>query len=194
MPLYNSTYLKQVSRTKTLNESTRMFSEKNKTHTFFDIFLSHSFLDKEDVEGLYIELTRMGFSVYVDWIIDPNLDRSNVTKATATLIREKMKSSKTLLLAISNNASVSKWMPWELGYMDGFTSKCAIVPVSATSSTEYSYKGFEYLSLYPFIKKIKDSNDIDKLWVIDDSQKYVVLESWLKGTKPYQRDVNISNL
>ena len=53
----------------------------------FYIFLSHSFLDKDEVEGLYIELTNQGYSVYVDWIIDPHLDRTNVTKASAKLIQ-----------------------------------------------------------------------------------------------------------
>lgn len=64
-----------------------MFSAQNEAHISFDIFLSHSYLDKEDVEGLYIELTRMGFKVYVDWIIDPNLVRTNVTKTTATIFK-----------------------------------------------------------------------------------------------------------
>ena len=78
---------------------------------FFDIFLSHSFLDQREVKGLYIELTDLGYRVYVDWIADPQLDRNNVTKESAELIRNRMKSSKTLLLAISENAEMSKWMP-----------------------------------------------------------------------------------
>ena len=102
--IYTNTYLRTLSRTKTLTESRKMFSAQSEPHTSFDIFLSHSYLDKEDVEGLYIELTRMGFKVYVDWIIDPNLDRTNVTKATATIIQNRLKCSKALLLAISGTS------------------------------------------------------------------------------------------
>lgn len=193
MALYTSAYLKGLLKTKTLNESTKFFSEKSKTHTSFDIFLSHSFLDKDDVEGLYIELTRMGFIVYVDWIVDPELDRKNVTKESATLIRNRMKISKTLLLAISVNASVSKWMPWELGFVDGLTSRCAIIPVSdSTLNVPNSYKGFEYLSLYPFIKKHPTSQQIEKLWVIESAKKYVIFESWLRlGKQPETQTINI---
>ena len=193
MPLYTRNYLKQISRTKSLNENTRVSTDRFKVHESFDIFLSHSYLDKEDVEGLYIELTRMGFSVYVDWIIDPFIDRSNVTKATANHLRNRMKISKTLLMATSSNATGSKWMPWELGFMDGLTSKCAILPISNESTVEYSYKGYEYLSLYPFIKKFKDGNHKERLWIIEDSQKYVVFDHWLSGTKPFERDVSVQN-
>ena len=54
-----------------------MFSIKNvPVSTKFDIFLSHSFLDKAEVQGLYQELTDFGYSVYVDWVVDPHLDRT----------------------------------------------------------------------------------------------------------------------
>ncbi|KAA6331061.1 hypothetical protein EZS27_020301 [termite gut metagenome] len=189
--IYSSSYLKDLAKSKNLNESQRMFSAKNESHTSFDIFLSHSFLDKDEVEGLYIELTRMGFKVYVDWVIDPYLDRNNVIKTTATLIRNRLKSSKTLLLAISVNASVSKWMPWELGYVDGYTNKCAIIPVSRENLPASSYKGSEYLSLYPFIKKVRDTNNKERLWVIEESNKYVLFDSWLVGSQPINQNVPI---
>lgn len=155
MGLYTSEYLKSVASQKQFIFEQKVFSVKNATiDTSFDIFLSHSFLDKEDVQGLYQELTDFGFSVYVDWIVDPHLDRNNVTKATAILVRQRLKASKTLLLAISTNAAMSKWMPWELGYIDGHTNKCAIIPVSKERNPPKSFKGTEYLSLYPFIKKL----------------------------------------
>jgi len=107
--IYSSSYLKTVGQYQNLNES-RIFSARNDMQTSFDIFLSHSYLDKEIVKGLYRELTTMSFTVYVDWIIDPELDKGNVTKETATKIRNRLNMSKTLLLAISENAAVSKWM------------------------------------------------------------------------------------
>src|SRR5947209_3205334 len=52
----------------------------------YDIFLSHSTNDAELVTGMKLTLEDLGYTVYVDWIEDPNLDRSNVTKETALLL------------------------------------------------------------------------------------------------------------
>lgn len=191
MPLYTSSYLKNLSERKTIQFSRQILNESKKTHISFDIFLSHSFLDKDVVEGLYIELTLQGYSVYVDWIIDPHLDRENVTKTTAALIRNRLKSSKTLLLAISVNASISKWMPWELGYVDGNTNKCAIIPVSNSDNAPNSYVGYEYLKLYPFIKKMPTRGLGDKLFVIEEAKKYIIFSDWLQGKAPEFNEIRI---
>lgn len=186
MSLYTSNYLRNLSRNSTINESRNriLFSADDSK---FDIFLSHSFLDREEVRGLYIELTNMGYSVYVDWIIDPHLDRNNVTKQTAQLIRKRMKSSRTLFLAISTNAELSKWMPWELGYVDGNTNKCAIIPISRDDRILSSFQRREYLLLYPFIRKINDQYGHKKLWIIEESDVYVVFDDWIDGRAPFKR-------
>ncbi|PPK95810.1 TIR domain-containing protein [Nonlabens xylanidelens] len=192
MPLYTSRYLKNLSERKTVLFSRQVLNESKKIHTSFDIFLSHSFLDKNEVEGLYIELTNQGYSVYVDWIIDPHLDRTNVTKSSAKLIQNRLKISKTLLLAISTNATVSKWMPWELGYVDGNTNKCAIIPISKSEYAPDSYVGLEYLSIYPFIKKVPTKGSGEKLFVIEEALKYIIFDNWLKlGEKPKLQTINI---
>lgn len=193
MPLYTSDYLKKLSRRKTVLFSQEMINESKKVHTSFDIFLSHSYLDKEEVEGLYMELRSEGYSVYVDWIIDPQLNRTNVTKESAKLIQTRLKMSKTLLLAVSTNASLSKWMPWELGYVDGNTGKCAIIPVSKSSyNVPESFNGFEYLQLYPFIKKMPTTGLGEKLFVIEESRKYIIMDEWLRnGVNPMFQAINI---
>ena len=190
MALYSSSYLKTLTERTPLNESQRMFSE-TKSKTSFDIFLSHSFLDKDEVMGLYIDLTRLGFSVYVDWIVDPKLDRTNVTKETASLVQKRLHSSKSLLLAISINASISRWMPWELGYVDGHTNNCAIIPVSKSLTPPKSYEGVEYLSLYPFITRELNYKNVMDLWVVEEADKYVSIDSWISGTKPFLRTSKI---
>lgn len=195
MAIYSSEYLKGVASRKQQLFEQKLFSVKNTpVNTPFDIFLSHSFLDKTDVQGLYQELTDFGFTVYVDWIVDPHLDRTNVTKASANLIQGRLKSSKTLLLAISTNAAMSKWMSWELGYVDGHTNKCAIIPVSKEGTPPKSFKGTEYLLLYPFIKKVPTDTNVDKLWVIESEYKYSTLERWvINGIIEENRTVNIFN-
>jgi hypothetical protein len=184
MPLYTSEYLKSLARRRTLNESRiKLFSANEKEE--FDIFLSHSFLDKEEVIGLYLELTDLGYKVYVDWIIDKHLDRSRVTKETAELIRKRLKFSKSLLLAVSTNAALSKWMPWELGYVDGNTGRCAIIPVAQSPSNTFNRA--EYLLLYPYIDKTNLNSVNDKIWVNRDSKTYNLFDQWFHGEEPYYR-------
>lgn len=189
MSLFTSNDLKRIARANGGKFAKANISESLKPGVEFDIFLSHSYLDKEEVEGLYLVLTDYGFKVYVDWIVDADLDRAQVTKSSANLIRQRMKSSKTLLLGVSTNASLSKWMPWELGFMDAHTGRCAVIPVSREVISRESYKGFEYLSLYPFIKEHPNRLDQDRLWVIEAADKYVVFNDWLeKGEQPSERE------
>jgi TIR domain len=194
MPLFTSTSLKERSLQKSFSERQVLLNESSKKHYSFDIFLSHSFLDKEEVEGLYLLLTGMGYTVYVDWIIDPHLDRKNVTKSTAELIRSRMKSSKSLLLAISTNAVMSKWMPWELGFVDGNTNRCAILPVSQSSIQPKTFNRSEYLLLYPYIKKATIDYS-EKIYITESSNNYVVLDNWLKRNQnPIYNFKNIDDL
>ncbi len=187
MALFTSSYLKNKYSATLITEQKRTFSAIDKSKLKFDIFLSHSFLDREEVYGLYRELTEMGFSVYVDWIVDSDLDRNNVTKATAELIRNRMKNSKSLILAISTNASMSKWMPWELGFVDGNTGRCAIVPVSKDNLTLYTFNRVEYLKLYPYIDRVTDVSGKMKLWVNDERDTYIDFDLWITGENPFKR-------
>ena len=120
MALITGSYLSERASTKTFSAVEKLLLESRAEDYPFDIFLSHSFLDKKKVQGLYDILTASGYSVYVDWINDPQLNRSNVTQKTAELVRKRMKASKSLLLAISTNASLSKWIPWELCSVEFF--------------------------------------------------------------------------
>ena len=135
-----------------LNESQRAFSAKarNDLNTIFDIFISYNFNDKAIIRGVYNELTEMGFKVYVDFIVDSSLDRSNVTLQTAQTIRRRLENSKSLIYAQSPYAAMSRWMPLELGVVDGHTKRCAVLPILANSTDLYGKQ--EYLKLYPVIK------------------------------------------
>lgn len=118
----------------------------------FDIFLSHSSSDAELVIGIKELLEQTGKRVYVDWVDDPELDRSHVTKETADRLRQRMMQSGSLFYVATDNATKSKWMPWELGFFDGLKrDKVCILPVLC--SPDQSFDGQEYLSLYPVISK-----------------------------------------
>lgn len=131
-----------------LNESLKSY----KPNEAFDIFLSHSINDAELVLGIKLLLQQMGKTVYVDWIEDATLDRSEVTKETAEILRVRMRQSASLLYLATDNASSSKWMPWELGFFDGYKSNAVfILPV--LDVPDQKFQGQEYLGLYPLITK-----------------------------------------
>lgn len=174
----------------------------------FDIFLSHSYQDKEIIPHLKKTLENLGFRVYVDWINDKFLSRENVDKKTAALLQKRMNQSRSLFYATSQNSKNSKWMPWELGYFDGIKNKrVAILPINKDINSSENFGGQEYLSLYHYIsinmlsrdlfhkhmfmepnylKKMKKYWDtIPKLFINESNEKFVLFEEWLEGEEPY---------
>ena len=164
--------------------STRYDSVNNIKIREYDIFLSHSSLDKKLVLTLVDLFNEAGYSVYVDWIEDKQLDRSNVNKDTAQTLRGRMNHSKGLAYVATSNSTNSKWCPWELGYFDGKkNSRCCILPIMESNT----FQGQEYLGLYPYIRysKISGKNKYD-FWVYNQgTDEYVILKKWLAGSNPY---------
>lgn len=148
----------------------------------YDIFLSHSFLDAEIIFGLAKLLEEAGFLVFVDWIEAPGLDRTKVVPETAEYLRQAMKRSASLLYAVSDNASSSKWMPWELGYSDGLHSRVAIAPISDFENAADSYQGQEYLGLYPYVTADNFQYAKNQVYVRKSGGTMVgTLKDWLKS-------------
>jgi hypothetical protein len=139
----------------TASAASESLSRSAKTATGrFDVFLSHSVRDARVIYGVRNLLTGLGFRVYVDWIDDPKLDRSQVSAATAAQLRERMQQSNTLIYATSRSAQKSRWMPWELGYFDGLKSseRVSIFPIEDFANE--GFDGEEYLGLYKLIQKV----------------------------------------
>lgn len=156
-----------------INES-KIFNS-NKT---YDIFLSHSFADKDIIEELVFSLKRdydFDYSIYIDWIEDPNLERTNVQKETASKLKLRMKNCKSLLYVTSENHSKSKWMPWELGYFDGFRNRVGILPISVKDNDDVIYYGQEYLGLYPYLTEHNG-----RLVIHDNTELLMEFKNWLK--------------
>lgn len=155
--------------------------------TPFDIFLSHSKLDEVEIRGLKLMLEDYGFSVYIDWIDDPQLDRTKVNKESASVLRDRMRSARSLLFVTSANSVQSKWTPWELGFKDGSSGRAAILPVVSDETDEDAYVGVEYLGLYPYLSEHKSKSGSNLLWINWTHTNYTDLGSWLDGKEPYQR-------
>ena len=149
----------------------------------YDLFISHSFTDKDLVTGLYHLFSQAGYKVYIDWIDDSSLDRKSVTPETAAIIKRRIKSSKGAAYIATTNSIMSKWCPWELGVSDGMHDRVCILPVM-----NYSFKGHEYLGLYPYLEYgLVTGGQQNEFWVHDqqDRTKYVTLRVWLNGSKPH---------
>jgi hypothetical protein len=117
----------------------------------YDVFLSHSSRDKPLVLGVKARLEDENLSVYIDWIDDADLDRAAVTPENARRLRRRMKQCQSLLYIATDNASRSKWMPWEVGLFDGLGKgeRIGVLPV-LDSATE-KFDGMEFLGLYSVV-------------------------------------------
>lgn len=146
----------------------------------FNIFLSHSYFDALEILALKAKIEAMGYSVYVDWLIDKQMSREDVTAATAEILRQRMRNCDCLFFATSGTSSDSRWMPWELGFFDGFKGKVAILPVSDSETNMFA--GQEYLGLYYYVTHdLRDTDRKRVLWIHESQTKYVQFEAWLRN-------------
>lgn len=118
----------------------------------FDIFLCHSSSDAVLIGGVKRMLEDTGATVYVDWIDDPQLDRENVSAATASKLRQRIIQSACLIYADTPASRSSVWMPWEVGYADGSDRRVAVLPVVQRSDDEFA--GREFVGLYPKVSLV----------------------------------------
>lgn len=142
-----------------------------------DIFMSHAFDDRELILGTVLLIEDMNYKVYLDWRDDPTLDRKSISAATAAVLRQRMKSSKSLFFATTENASNSRWMPWELGFKDGDNTRAAILPFSETHTSDF--RGQEYLGMYPYVDTTSTI-----LWIHRNPSAYIKFDDWVKGQNP----------
>ncbi len=171
----------QKTASMALNEAVRAQT----TAKTYDIFLSHAFTDAELILGVKVKLEQYGHSVYVDWIDDPQLDRSEVTARTASRLRERMNCCRSLFYSTTESSSKSKWMPWECGYVDGKQGRSSILPLTDTGVS--IFKGQEYLGIYPYITEAPIKGQTKKiLWVHESSDVYCKFTEWLVGKRPYK--------
>lgn len=150
--------------------------------TPFDIFLCHCTDDAELVIGLMLILKDIGYSVYVDWVVDAQMNRTQVTRENADQLRKRMKTSSSLFYASTQNSADSKWMPWETGYFDAHKGKVAIVPILYASQTNDRYEGQEYLGLYPYVSARTGPYDLKPTLYIHESEfRFMPFKQWLNS-------------
>jgi TIR domain len=147
----------------------------------FDVFLSHSSAEPQEILlGVKAILEDRGLTVYVDKYSDPELSPDRITRKTAEILRHRMRQSNTLLYVYSQYSTKSRWMPWELGFFDGLKGAVGIIPV--TLNQEETFKGEEYLSLYPHVDEaLAEGTNKQRLWINKSASVYAPLARWAKG-------------
>ena len=109
----------------------------------YDLFLSHSYKDKDKLIELKDSLNAMGLNVYMDWVNDKDELLRNLTCAeTAKVITERLKASKAILYVHTNSSLDSKWTPWELGFAYALNKPILVYRPEPTENEP------EYLQLY----------------------------------------------
>lgn len=116
------------------------------------VFISHKHDDLDDLKGLLGFLEQQyGVKVYID-SRDPSMPK--ITSAqTALNIRERINGCDKFILLATNGAIESKWCNWELGYGDAqkFKKHIALFQMKPHNTSDYAYKGSEYMNIYPYI-------------------------------------------
>lgn len=83
----------------------------------YDLFISHSYLDREIVLKIARKMNSCGLNCYVDWTADSDfLKRSLVSEYTKEVLKARMKNSEKLLYLSSSNSRKSFWVDFELKY------------------------------------------------------------------------------
>lgn len=134
-----------------LNKSMSVIAESKELEKS-TVFISHKHSDLNDLKGVIGFLEKeYGVLVYID---SRDSSMPEMTSGeTAKLIKEKIKKCNKFILLATNGAIDSKWCNWELGFGDAqkFNGCIALFPMKPKGEYDSSYKGSEYMSVYPYI-------------------------------------------
>ncbi len=134
-----------------LNESKIFKSESASFSVEPTVFLSHKHDDLKDLQGVMGALKDLKAKIYIDSM--DNKMPNHTSGETALRIKEIIKYCNKFVLLATDKAIESFWCNWELGIGDThkYIEHIAILPMKEKGASDYSYKGNEYLQIYPTI-------------------------------------------
>lgn len=160
-------------------EQLRKFATAN---TGKNVFLSYSRADSEFLPTIIMILKNHGATVYVDF--SDHRIPSEVSAATAAILRDSMRKCSRLVLFVTTRSKDSRWIPWELGLGDGFHNQenVALFP-AADLATEITWAEREYLGLYRRIVWGRIAGDHEDSWIVLNhlDNTALPLRRWLLG-------------
>lgn len=153
------------------------------------VFLSHKHDDLDDMKGVIGMLEReFNVNVYID-SMDGAMPKKTCGE-TASRIKGKINDCDKFILLATEGAIESKWCNWELGFGDAKKSVNKSIAIFPMRETRFSsYKGNEYLEIYPHIieenglSKYNDGSIIEKGYYVVEKRNgtdyYTPLKMWL---------------
>lgn len=114
-------YLSQIKQIDVKENPTELlhllYENQQAVYQSFDVFLSHSSLDTNELLNLKSKLNRQGKTVYIDWINDRvMLNRTNQNEDTWNALELRMDQSKVLLYVMTDNSIRSPYTQKEVEY------------------------------------------------------------------------------
>ena len=153
------------------------------------VFLSHKHDEQDILQDVVAFLKDEGVDVYVDWMDSSMPAYTNAE--TAHSLKQKIKIADKFILVATPNAINSKWCNWELGLGDAakYKEHIALLPIDKTYET---FKGAEYLAIYPYIdyedgsNKYTDGRYIQEGYYVkyrldNRNEQLIPLKRWLKA-------------
>lgn len=135
----------------------------------YNVFMSHSSRDKDIVLDLVAHLNSLDYAVYVDWISDrEDMDREKTNADTAMVLLERMKQSNALMVIQTQDASVSPWVAWEIGFYLSTGKKICVYDVGGPSAYIP-----EFMRMHPKVR------DIEGQLLVEVSNQQLLLRDWL---------------
>jgi hypothetical protein len=155
----------------TLNES-RTFSESSSRTS---IFLSHSHNDRALIAQAKTFFENLGISIYVDWADETMPEKTS--GITAQKIKRQIQKNDKFVFLATDNAIASKWCNWEVGIGDTYKLTSDKICVLPLADNRLTWKGNEYLQIYPRIEESEYTKDYFK--IIYPNGSSVSLNKWL---------------
>ncbi len=110
----------------------------------FDIFMSHSSNNKEQIHDLMKKFNQDDFVCYIDWVEDRDeLKRELSCSETAEVIERRILQSKVFIYVLTIEGLASTWCAWELGIAHAMKKPIAILKLDNLD------KYPEYIDIYP---------------------------------------------
>ena len=172
-----------------LLKESRQFSAGQVPTSRTTIFLSHKHKDLDDLKDIIGLLqTQFNAKVYID-SMDASMP-ARTSGVTATRIKNIIDKSDKFILLATNNAIDSTWCNWELGYGDArkFSNNIAIFPIKPKGTADSTYKGHEYMQIYPHITKYTDfdlmfngDNPRYPGYYVESNNSRISLQAWLNN-------------
>ena len=96
-------------------------------HNRYDVFLSHSSYDTQQLLSLKQKLNAEGLVVYIDWVNDKvMMDRRNQNEDTWNVLKLRMDESEKMLFVMTDNSLRSTWTPKEIDYFKSLNKEILV--------------------------------------------------------------------